>query len=194
MRLQRVWASFHARDHPATRRSQDARGFLEGKAPSLRPGSRHGVRFLSDPRTPPPLWTCGSRSTNCASWADGGGAEKSRVAGPRGGRYLSLPWGRLFQAVRVRLCLPSLRHPLWKKSARLGAPLSPDPVRCVEEPQQASRAPEISCLLLTAPVPRRFQPSSHLHHRGLRGFLPQICIGTLLPGPPHPSRDEVSLQ
>lgn len=37
--------------------------------------------------------------------------------------YLFLPWGPLFQAVLVRLCLPSLRHPLRKKSHHLGLTL-----------------------------------------------------------------------
>lgn len=35
--------------------------------------------------------------------------------GPRGGRYLSLPWGRLSRAVLGRLCPPSHQHPLQKK-------------------------------------------------------------------------------
>lgn len=35
--------------------------------------------------------------------------------GPRGGRYLSLPWGRLSRAVLGRLCPPSHQHPLRKK-------------------------------------------------------------------------------
>lgn len=50
------------------------------------------------------------------------GLGRARLAGPRGSRYLSLLWGRLCQAVRVHLCLPSLQHPLRKKSRRLGPP------------------------------------------------------------------------
>lgn len=139
------------------------------------------------------------------SWADLTGAEKGQTsAGPRGSRYLSLLWGRLFQAVPVRLCLPSLQHPLWKKSLHLGPPsehtfqclpltLRVLPARPLGLPLCRPTPQEISSLILTISHPHGLSPLPTLHHRGLSGFPASICVGLCFRALLTPSRDVVSL-
>lgn len=76
-------------------------------------------------------------------------------------RYLFLPWGPLFQAVLVRLCLPSLRHPLRKKSHHLGLTL----MQCDvwgdgKEKASSVSVPSAQTASLPHPHPRHFIPSS----------------------------------
>lgn len=86
-------------------------------------------------------------------------------------RYLFLPWGPLFQAVLVLLCLPSLRHPLRKKSHHLGLTLmqcdvwedGKEKASSVSVPSAPSRG-----VLAAPPPPRAF----HAFLSGLFTSLP----------------------
>ena len=104
--------------------------------------------------------------------------------GARGGRYLSLPWGRLSRAVLGRLCPPSHQHPLRKKPQAVRTSCRAlGPGLCAEGATREScstSVPPAEAPTSLLPSPQGLHPRSPTPSQpvSLPGLLSGLCVLT----------------
>ena len=105
-----------------------------------------------------------------------------KCPGARGGRYLSLPWGRLSRAVLGRLCPPSHQHPLRKKPQAVRTSRQAlGPGLCAEGATREScstSVPPAGALTSLLPSPQGLHPRSPTPSQpvSLPGLLSGLCV------------------